>query len=286
MSKQKRILFSLVSILLIGLVVFAVSTNSWRRATKRSEQRVAGRKSTSKEKAEYLRRSTLKPRLAWGLRDFGDRFEKPGNERVSIVGAFQAASDPAVLLVTVINEFPQRARLIFEDGGRRQTIVFNHGEVKTTTPPTDVQQSLLEAVANDSVEHFFWTQIQGQATSSLGDKYRLDEGSSPTYDGPYYDVYQLMDESNLNSESQPVPKFFYFNASTHLLERVVYQRFSEDASKRVEVLFKDWRKQNGQSVPFRIERFENGQRVFVFTVQSVGFGPRVSEDTFSSVTGN
>jgi hypothetical protein len=286
MLNQKRIMVLVVGILLIGLAVFAVGAKSWRRSTKQSEQQAAGRKSSPKEAVAYLRRSILKPRLQWGLRDFGDRFEKPGNERVSIAGVVQAASDSAPLAVTVINEFPERARLVFENENRRQTIVFNHGEVKNAAPLTDVQQSLLETFANDSVEHFFWTQMQGQATRSMGDKFRLDDGSSANYDGPYYDVYQLMDESNLNSEGQPSPKFFYFNAATLLLERVVYQRFRDNDSKHVEVVFGDWRKQNGQSAPFRIERIENGQPVFVFSVKSLGFGPRGNEDTFNSVTGN
>jgi hypothetical protein len=64
--------------------------------------------------------------------------------------------------------------------------------------------------------------MEAQATRFLGDKFRLDDGSSPNYDGPYYDVYQLMDESNLNVEGQPGPKFFYFNSNNLYLLPVAH----------------------------------------------------------------
>ena len=284
MSKNKRMFLAMAGILSVGLVVFAVAANSWKRPPEQPEKRNAVRKVSPEKRNAYLRRSRINPKLAWGLRDFGNRFEKPGNERALIVGTLQTAGDANARPVEVINEFPERIRLTISTNHKRQTIVFNHGEIKNAAPLTDIEKSLMDTLSTDSTEHFFWTQMEAQATRFLGDKYRLDDGSSTNYDGPYYDVYQVMDESTLNAQGQPVPKFFYINTSTFLLDRIVYQ--SVHNSKRVEVLLSDWRKQNGQSTPFRIERFEDGQSVFVFTVKSVHFGPRVEDATFSSVSGN
>ena len=286
MSKNKRIFLALAVILSIGLAVFAVAANSWRRPTKQPEKHHTGRKVSPQKRNAYLRRSSLRPKLAWGLRDFGDRFEKPGNERVSIFGTLQTATDAKPLPVVVINEFPEQIRLTISTGNARQTVVFNHGEVRNAAPLTDLEKSLMETLANDSAEHFFWSQMESQATRFLGDRYRLDDGPAQNYEGPYYDVYQVMDESNLTTEGQPAPKFFHFNSNTFLLERIVYQIVGDSDSKRVEVSLGDWRKQNGQSSPFRIERIENGQSVFVLSVNSVHFGPRIEDGTFNSVSGN
>lgn len=280
MSKNKRIILALAGILSIGLAVFAVGASSWRRPAEqpeRPEKRQAGRKGLPEKENAYLRRSRLRPKLAWGLRDFGNRFEKPGNERLSIVGTLQTGIDGKQLPATVVNEFPERIRLTIANDRGRQTIVFNHGEVKNAAPLTEVEKSFMETLATDSAEHFFWTQMESQSTRFLGDRYRLDDGAAPNYNGPYYDVYQVMDESNLGPDGQPATKFFYFNSDTFLLERIVYQSFINQVPRRVEVVLSDWRKQNGQSSPFRIERTENGQQVFVFTVNSVQFGPRVED---------
>jgi len=43
----------------------------------------------------------------------------------------------------------------------------------------------------------------------------------------------------------------------------------------------DWTKEEGQQVARRIERFENGESVFVLTVQAAHLGPRVNDGAFA-----
>jgi hypothetical protein len=143
------------------------------------------------------------------------------------------------------------------------------------------EQDLIETLVYGSAEHFFNTQMEGQATRFLGSRFRLDDGSSPNYEGPYYDVYKVAAQVNIGTEHTERLKLYYFNSETLLLERVSYEIARNGSTVKVEERLGGWTNEQGQQVARRIERFENGESVFVITMRSAGLSARADDGLFN-----
>jgi hypothetical protein len=139
---------------------------------------------------------------------------------------------------------------------------------------------LIETLTYDSAEHFFAAQMQGNAMRFLGSRFRTDDGSSPDYNGPYFDIYKIADQIKPSAQERPA-KLYYFNSDTFLLERVTYVINRDGSQVNVETSLSDWRAIEGQQVARRIERFENGKSVFVLTIRSAALGQRAEDGLFA-----
>ena len=124
--------------------------------------------------------------------------------------------------------------------------------------------------------------MQGQATQFLGSRFRLDDGSRTDYDGPYYDIYKVAEQIQTGDESRERLKLYYFNSETLLLERVSYEIDRAGATVKVEERLSGWTKEQGQQIAQRIERIENGEQVFVFTVRTASLSPRANDGVFAN----
>ncbi len=279
MQKQKRTIFLVVGSLAIGLAVTLFAAN------RRSESKTLSfQQGPTTERAvtrsKYVSRSTLQSRLGWALKQLGDRVERPGKERAAISGSFRYGDDATSYSLVLLNEFPDRLRANLTHGGDMRTIVFDASRSGAASQQSEADEALLETLVYDSAEHFFWSQTQQQATRSIGSRIRLDDGSTPDYSGPYYDVYQLTDVVKIASTPQLRSKFYYFNSDTLLLEQVLYQSTNQRGTTKVEVRLSDWRSLDHQRLPHRIERIENGISRFVFTIGSSTLGPRLDDGAF------
>ena len=114
----------------------------------------------------------------------------------------------------------------------------------------------------------------------LGSRFRTDDGSTPDYNSPYFDIYKIADQIKASGEERAA-KLYHFNSDTFLLERVTYVINRGGSEISVETRLSDWRVVDGQQVARRIERFENGKSVFVLTVRSAGLGRRADDGTFA-----
>lgn len=218
----------------------------------------------SGKRAAYVRRGSLSPKLVWHLNALGDRLEKPGRERLTLTGTLSRANDSQEVIA--VFEFPERLRLTMQKGNQTRVINFDGEKAKDV-----VEEDLIETLVYGTAEHFFSTQMQGMSTRLLGSRFSLHRGSTADYNGPYFDVYKVADTS-INDREQV--KLYYFNSDTLLLERVVYEITRNGYTIKVEERLSDWTREQGQQVARRIERFENGESVFVFTVRSAGFSAR------------
>jgi len=283
-KKQKRNSLSLLALVVLGVAVFSLAATRKTVTGKtdshldiRQDRTSIARKTNS---ADYLRRSVLRPQLAWNLNQLGDRLERPGKERLSIVGSVRWAAESSAFQIAAMGEFPDRLQLSLPIDGVARTVVFDKTELKSKSTLSAAEESLLETLVYDSPEHFFSTQMHGQATRFLGNRFRVDDGSAPDYKGPYYDIYQVADEIKTAAQPRLQPKFFYFNSDTLLLDRVVYETAGSGSPARIEVLLADWRTENGQAVPYRIERIENGKTAFVLSITSTTLGARANDSIF------
>lgn len=234
---------------------------------------------TRSNRNTYVRRAQLSPRLAMNLNALGNRLERPGQERLALVGTWRVpgTAQPREFAATL--EFPDRLRLNI-GGPENRLITFDGQQTKATQTPAADELDLIETLAYDSAEHFFAAQMQGNAMRFLGARFRTDDGSTPDYAGPYFDVYKIADQIK-TSEQERTAKLYYFNSETLLLERVTYDINRGGSEISVETKLSDWRVVDGQQVARRIERFENGKSVFVLTIRSAGLGRRADDGIFA-----
>jgi len=162
-----------------------------------------------------------------------------------------------------------------QKGSQTRVISFDGKHAKADP----VDEDLIETLIYGSAEHFFDTQMQGMATRLLGSRFLLHRGSTADYNGPYYDVYKVAETS---ADEKEQLRLYYFNSDTLLLERVVYEINRNGATVKVEEKLGDWSREQGQQVARRIERFENGEPVFVLTVRTAQLGARADDGVFSN----
>lgn len=235
--------------------------------------------SKSKDKG-YVHRGRLSPRLSMHLNALGNRLEKPGKERLIVTGELRSSSDTQVREISATLEFPDKLRLSIQNGYRNRVITFADQEIKAEQAPVASDElDLIESLSYDSAEHFFSAQMQGTATRFLGSRFRKDDGSSPDYSGPYFEIYKIADQIK-TSRQERAAKLYYFNSDTLLLERVIYVINRNGAEINVETKLSDWRVEDGQKVARGIERLENGRSVFVLKIRSTQFGRRADDGTF------
>ncbi len=67
---------------------------------------------------------------------------------------------------------------------------------------SNADREVIETLLFDSADHFFLAQTQGFATRALGPRLRLDDGRTPNYTGPFYDIYQVGDRIGIGPAVQ------------------------------------------------------------------------------------
>jgi hypothetical protein len=279
-NTKAKLWFALLA-LVLGLSAITFATARILRHETTEAKPVTGQTPASVTRSNrnaYVRRAQLSPRLMMNLNALGNRLEKPGQERLSLVGTWRiTGAGPREFAATL--EFPDKLRLTV-GGPQNRVITFDGQQTKTSQTPAPDDLDLIETLACDSAEHFFAAQMQGNATRFLGARFRTDDGSTPDYDGPYFDIYKIADQIKTSQQDRPA-KLYYFNSDTLMLERVTYDINRGGSEINVETKLGDWRVIDGQRVAQRIERFENGKSVFVLTIRSAGLGRRADDGIFA-----
>jgi hypothetical protein len=201
----------------------------------------------------------------------GERAKSPGRERAvysgdladdrgNIAAVQIALQQPGLAAAQGLR--PEGAVLKFD--GRRPAVAFPKAE-----------EAFLESFTADTVEALLDAERNGTAIRSLGFNFK-SKTETPGHPEPRYDIYQATLTSKTKTDTPKVTKLFWFDTATHLLMRTTYQ----DGETKVETKFSDWGTSDGSKHPSRVERFENGNRVFAFTAKSVTAGPKVDEAGF------
>jgi hypothetical protein len=267
MKNNHRVLW--VALVIACLVFTALTFVAYGRLRGLRTRESKNAAQTGIKRSAYVRRSSLSPKLVSHLNAMGDRLEKPGRERLYLTGTLSRANETQE--VVAVFEFPERLRLTMQKGSQTRVISFD-GECDNADP---VDQDLIETLVYGSAEHFFDTQMQGMATRLLGSRFLLHRGSTADYNSPYYDVYKVSDQRGQL-------RLYYFNSDTLLLERVAYEITRNGSTVKVEERLSDWTREQGQQVARRIERFENGEPVFVLTVRTAQLSARANDGVFSN----
>ena len=296
LSRARNALISRFALtLLLGLITSSavlvfVSANIRKESSVRekpssgnSQPRIAGAGKAAQE-GDYVRRVRLWPQLQGFLNRSGDRLEKPGKERLVLAGSITRLINgrSETRPVRLISEYPDRLRLEEQIDGQVQVTIFDKGETFTSNKSAAASdQDVIETLVFDTVDRFFNGQMHGLGTRFLGGRFRLDDGQKADYSGPFLDVYQMSDQIRIGSIEREQPKFYCFNSDTQLLDRVQYQLERDKTIIEVIVQSGNWQKVQGQMLPGRIERLENGQPTFVLDVVSASFIPRMADGAFN-----
>jgi hypothetical protein len=254
----------------------------WTKANSTAKQDDGIAKLALAANVNYVRREKLQPRLRHLLGVIGDRLEKPGKERMVMVGTLKREIDSQPAPFRLLLEMPHRMRL--EELGAKQHVTSFNGSSGWAMGGSlsDTDKDTIETLIFDSADHFFLGQTQSLAIRALGTRFRLDDGADVNYAGPFYDIYQVMDHVGTGPDVRQQPKLFYFNSDTQLLERVRYQIQRDGVAVNVEIQITDWKQLNNQRVPSTIIRLENDKPVLTITIASAAIGPRLADGLFTN----
>lgn len=222
------------------------------------------------------------------LRIMGDRLQVVGRERLDLVGVLTRSGQSAVA-VHILWEFPGKVRIekrlgTEADPAKDELLVYDGAGnlLKRGDTAALADQDLIEMLVHDSVEGFFVGKLQGFATRFLGSRYHRvdDEGNAV---GPDYDIYEMINEVRVPGRPLRQRKLYYFNSDTALLERVRYRLSAERRRGAVKVLVEvsDWGEVEGQLIPGKVVRYEDGVEVVKLEIQEAGVGAAAEDGSFS-----
>jgi hypothetical protein len=207
---------------------------------------------------------------------FGTRIQVPGKERTTLDGTY---SDKYGNTMAGRLVWQAPGNLRFERSGSLPVLVYSAASGLLNTPSiTAPDANFLESLLDDSAEAFFYGFGRGYAYRLTGERFRADDGKTPDYKGPWYDVYQVAGIP----KSQPIAKqrwkTYLFDSTTKLLARTQY---IDSAGVQITTQFNKWSISSGQAYPGEIVRLENGVAVSSFTITGVTIGPAANDGLFS-----
>ncbi len=178
-------------IVLFVLVTGAISARAWLApsAKTRSQQAAATPTATPTTKAtpnpNYLIRTLISPQLMPALSALGNRLEKPGQERLTLLGTItRPQQSKTANAARLILEYPDQLRLEEQSGSLvKITLVGPNGASKLGGPLQGTDADETESLLLDSADHFFAGKMKGLAIRNLGQRFRLDDGTTKNYTG-------------------------------------------------------------------------------------------------------
>jgi len=227
--------------------------------------------------SSYLTPGALPPNAREYLPALGKRLQVPGSERVTLIGTATDAkgTGPAQF----IWELPGNLRL------DRQTspggpLVYQYGAKGPAAGTPQADADLIESLASDSHEAFLVSFAEKTGHRLLATHLRVPTGSPGPYQGPFYDVFEVLGPVAAagNSIRQ---KWYFFDDSTRLLAKTRYLIRRNGADITVECQYSNWTTQQGQTYPRQIRRTENGTAVFTLTVNQGVISPAVGDGIFN-----
>lgn len=233
---------------------------------------------------QYVHPGQISPEYAQIFRVLGTRLQTPGKERLVVTGALtQPAKVASATNVQVVSDISGQLHVAWNTGGSVSSVAFNGQSLSDSGGSANqADQALADTLAGDTVEHFLLGQKSGYATRVLAWHARV--ASSPVSSPAYCDVYQVVDLGTATAQSAGQVKTYCFDSTTHLLSSVAYQTTTATgATTQVQTRFSNWQTIDSppQSVPWKIERYENGSLVLSLTVQGASLAATANDGLFA-----
>jgi hypothetical protein len=218
-----------------------------------------------RERPPQIRRAEWLSWLHPVLDGLGDRYERPGTERMVLSGVIrwgQASSDVPIQMTLV---FPERLSIRVTS---TPDVDIDRG--RAAVQLTEEQFRLADSLLGASADHFFAARHYRAAVRPIGQGFRFTSPGSPL-SGRNFDLYELTEVSALRDQPRRVVRLFYFDSAGHRLA-LVWSTLDQNGTRvNVETEYGGWQLSQGQTVPGRITRRENGDEVFTITIQNAAF---------------
>jgi hypothetical protein len=210
----------------------------------------------------------------------GNRLQKVGNERVTLIGRHTANGTTVPAQLTW--EVPGKLRYDRNGPSSSSLVYDNVAGLINASAVSVVDVDLLESLVTDAQESFLYGFLSGQPHRFLGARFRADDGKTPNYQGPWSDIYEAMVRIDFAPGAPVRPKLYYFDSKSKLLTKTVYILQRGTSKVTVSTEYSGWSTKNGQTTPGQIVRKENGAAVFTFDVTTAAVGPTVHDGLFPS----
>ena len=226
----------------------------------------------------YLTPTALPPDAQGYLKVLGNRLQVAGNERITLIGT--TTDKRGTGTAQLVAQLPGNVRLDRQTApGSALVYVVGTGVSNSSSLPQE-DLDVLESLAADTHEAFLYGFTQQLGHRLLGARFRTDDGKTPDYQGPYYDIYEATGP-NPAANNALRQKWYFFDSGTHLLVKTRYLVKRSGTDVAVESQYSNWTNQNGQQFPGQIVRTENGAAVFTFKVAKGAVGAAANDGLFS-----
>ena len=238
---------------------------------------------TSLASSTYIDATFLPSPARLYIKALGNRLTKPGNERTTLTGTITSAFANGA--AQVIWQAPGSIR--FNAPGGIGLIYDAAAGLVTGSNMTQAQADTLESLLDDTEESLLYgfmqsaRFMQGAARRYVGGRFRADDGKTPNYSGPWYDLYAASQSAMAQPEHPRRAKFYFVDQGTGLLAKTEYSLIRGGATIQAQTRFNKWATTAGQTFPGQIVRTENGTTVMTFDVSLAVAGPGANDATFT-----
>jgi hypothetical protein len=236
---------------------------------------------TTAAASPFISLTSVPSNLREYLKALGDRLQKAGKERLTLIGTSTDVEHSAAAPATLVWEVPGRLRFDRSAAGAPSMIVDDVAGLVKTAALSDSDLGILESLVNDNAEAFLYGYLRGDARRFLGGRFRIDNGKTPNYSGPWYDIYEsVAPEKAPTIVLSRTQKFFYFDSINKLFVRATYRVTKNGQEIPVSTEYTGWTVTAGQATPGKIVRTENRTVVFTFDIKTAVLSPAVKDGTF------
>jgi hypothetical protein len=207
--------------------------------------------------------------------NFGKRIQTPGSERTVFAGTYTDKNSTGA--ATLIWQVPGNIQFRRPDSAPVLTYSTAGGLLNAASIQSS-DADVLESLLDDTAEAFFYGFGSNGGYRLLGQRFRADDGKTPDYQGPWYDVYEVNSTVKAQGAGTRRWKMYFFNSDTG---RLAMTRYADGNKKAITTQFNNWTTINGESYPQQIVRLENGTTVFTFNIATATIGPAVADGLFS-----
>jgi hypothetical protein len=147
---------------------------------------------------------------------------------------------------------------------------------------SNAEMNVLESLGNDTPETFLYSVAGANKKTAyrlIGGRFRTDNGKTPNYKGPWYDIFEVSGPVAAGS-STIRQKFYHFDSQTKLLVRSQYQIQQAGAAVHVQTEYSNWTTSQGNAIPGQVLRRENGIVVFTLTIHSAVVSQQLKDGVF------
>jgi hypothetical protein len=227
-----------------------------------------------------LARDMLPPQLRGAIDALGDRVVRPGNERVSSNGTLTKGT--AATAVRVTRELPNKLRIENIGSGPGRVIGFDGNAAWASDGLLgDDDANMIETINDDSAEAVLYGLQSGSSVRVLGEHFRTDHGAAANYRGPWLDLFEMFGVITQRAGTVHRQKHLVFDSNSKFLLYVRYKLLRASSTVTSQTEWSGWQNVNGQAVPARVGRRENGIEVWNLSLNQIAIGPALADGSFS-----